>query len=33
MYTTNNHKPDRNKVATIAKMPAPTSKIQVQSFI
>ena len=32
-YTTSGCKPDKNKVTTITKMPAPTNKRQVQSFI
>ena len=32
-YTTSGCKPDKNKVTTITKMPAPTNKKQVQSFI
>ena len=32
-YTTNGCKPDKNKVTAITKMPAPTNKKQVQSFI
>ena len=32
-YTTSSHKPDKNKVMAITKMPAPTNKKQVQSFI
>ena len=32
-YTTGSHKPDKNKVTTITKIPAPTKKKQVQSFI
>ena len=31
-YTTSGHKPDKNKVTTITKMPTPTNKKQVQSF-
>ena len=33
IYTTSGHKPDKNKVTAITKMPAPTKKKQVQSFI
>ena len=32
-YPTSDHKPDKNKVTAITKMPAPTHKKQVQSFI
>ena len=32
-YTTSGHKPDKNKVIAITKLPAPTNKKQVQSFI
>ena len=32
-YTTSGGKPDKNKVTAITKMPAPTNKKQVQSFI
>ena len=32
-YTTRGCKPDKNKVTVIAKMPAPTNKKQIQSFI
>ena len=32
-YITSSCKPDKNKVTTITKMPAPTNKKQVQSFI
>ena len=32
-YTTSSHKPDKNKVTPITKMPVPTNKKQVQSFI
>ena len=32
-YTTSGHKPDKNKVTAITKMPAPTNKKKVQSFI
>ena len=32
-YTTSGHKPDKSKVSMITKMPAPTSKKPVQSFI
>ena len=32
-YTTSSHKPDKIKVTAITKMPAPTNKKQVQSFI
>ena len=32
-YTTSGHKPDKNKVTAITKMPAPTNKKQIQSFI
>ena len=32
-YTTNSCKSDKSKVTTITKMPTPTSKKQVQSFI
>ena len=31
-YTTSGHKPDKNKITAITKMPAPTNKKQVQSF-
>ena len=31
-YTTSGHKPDKNKVTAITKMPVPTNKKQVQSF-
>ena len=33
MYTTSGCKPDKNKVTAITKIPAPTNKKQVQSFI
>ena len=33
MYTTSDCQPDKNKVTAITKMPAPTNKKQVQSFI
>ena len=32
-YTASGHMPDQSKVSVIAKMPVPTSKKQVQSFI
>ena len=32
-YTTSSFKPDKNKVTAITKMPIPTNKKQVQSFI
>ena len=32
-YTTSHHKPDKYKVTAITKMPAPTNKNQVQSFV
>ena len=32
-YTTSGCKPDKNKVRAITKIPAPTSKKQLQSFI
>ena len=32
-YTTSSYKPDKNKVTAINKMPAPTNKKQVKSFI
>ena len=32
-YTTGGHKPDKNKATAITKMPAPTDKKQVQSFL
>ena len=32
-YTTSGHNPDQNKITAIIKMPAPTNKKQVQSFI
>ena len=31
--TTSGHKPDKSQVSAINKMPAPTSKKQIQSFI
>ena len=33
MYTTDGHKPAQNKITAIVKMPSPTSKKEVQSFI
>ena len=32
-YTTSTYKPNKNKVTVITKIPAPTTKKQVQSFI
>ena len=32
-YTTSSHQPDKNKVTAITKMPVPTNKKQVKSFI
>ena len=32
-YTTSSHKPDKNRVNAITKVPAPSNKKQIQSFI
>ena len=32
-YTTNGHKPAQSKITAIVKMPSPSSKKEVQSFI